>query len=545
MSTTIIIGSQWGDEGKGKLTDIFCSQADVVARAAGGHNAGHVVQANGIYHNFRLLPSGLMVPKCQALIGTGVVFHLPTFFQELADIQEEGIKDAGERVFVSDRCHVNFDLHGAVDAAQEEELAGKAVGSMRRGIGPCYSTKAIRSGIRVAEIFNEARFEEKLRRLAAGYQKRFGGLLKYDVDDEIARFKEYRVAIQKYVVDGVLFMARAKERGANIVVEGSQAILLDVDYGTYPHVTSSSTGLGGAISGLGLGIRDIKEVIGVTKAYNTRLGLGGFPTEDAGEVGQQLQKLGGEYAAVIKQKLRCGWLDLVALRYSCMINNYDSIQLSKLDVLDTFERIKVGIAYRDRDTGAEMPSFPADHDVLERVEVVYEELPGWNTSIAKRREWAELPTEAQKYVEYIERFIGVKANQVDWNGCSARGHYYAGLIYIPGSRMKRVSWPCRSCEAILCRPLLVSAQRVSTTWRALMTTSPALQQELFFLRVPGDDANPSVAMAVADDGGGTAEDETWARRTQNPLLVWCFSPCFFETHDKAYFCQAKHRTRVP
>ncbi|KAM3430010.1 hypothetical protein NHJ13734_007930 [Beauveria thailandica] len=412
-TTTIIIGTQWGDEGKGKLTDIFCSKADVVARAAGGHNAGHVVQANGIYHNFRLLPSGLMAPKCQALIGTGVVFHIPTFLQELADIKQEGIADASERVFVSDRCHVNFDLHAAVDAAHEQELGGHAVGSMKRGIGPCYSTKAIRNGIRLAEIFDEPLFDDKLRRLAAGYQRRFGAFLKYDVDDEIRRFREYRVAMQKYVVDGVLFMAKAKERGANIVVEGSQAILLDVDYGTYPYVTSSSAGLGGAISGLGLGIRDIDQVIGVVKAYTTRLGPGGFPTEEHGEVGKYLQELGGEYAAVIRRKLRCGWLDLVALRYSCMVNQYDSLQLSKLDILSTFETIKVGIAYRDRDTGKEIPSFPADHAVLERVEVVYDELSGWNTSIAKLRDWSDLPQEAQDYVEYIERFVGVK---IKWIG---------------------------------------------------------------------------------------------------------------------------------
>ncbi|OAA58742.1 adenylosuccinate synthetase [Cordyceps fumosorosea ARSEF 2679] len=416
MPTTIIIGSQWGDEGKGKLTDIFCSKADIVARAAGGHNAGHVVQANGIYHNFRLLPSGLMVPKCLALIGTGVVFHIPTFLQELADLIREGVPDAAERVFVSNRCHVNFDLHAAVDAAQEEELAGRAVGSMRRGIGPCYGTKAVRSGVRLAEIFDEAAFEDKLRRLADGFRKRFGPLLKYDVEDEIARFRGYREAIEKHVVDGVLFMARAEERGANIVVEGSQAILLDIDYGTYPYVTSSSAGLGGAISGLGLNIRCVKEVIGVVKAYTTRLGPGGFPTEDSGEVGKHLQELGGEYAAVIGRKLRCGWLDLVALRYSCMVNHYDSLQLSKIDVLSTFETIKVGIAYRDRETGKEIASFPANHALLERVEVVYDELSGWNTRIAKLRDWSELPNEAQDYVKYIERFVGVK---IKWIGTGA------------------------------------------------------------------------------------------------------------------------------
>ncbi|KAJ6780177.1 hypothetical protein PWT90_04405 [Aphanocladium album] len=410
MTTTIVIGTQWGDEGKGKLTDILCSQADVVARAAGGHNAGHVVQANGIYHNFRLLPSGLMTPKCLALIGTGVVFHIPTFLQELKDIEEEGIKDARERVFVSDRCHVNFDLHAAVDAAQEQELGNNAVGSMKRGIGPCYSTKAIRSGIRLGEIFDEKPFEEKLRRLADGFQKRFGSLLNYDVEAEIANFKEYRAAIKYHVIDGVPFMAKAKARGANIVVEGSQATLLDIDYGTYPYVTSSSAGLGGTISGLGIGIKDIKEVVGVVKAYTTRLGYGGFPTEDMGEVGARLQAKGGEYAAVIGKKLRCGWLDLVALRYSCMVNQYDCLQLSKLDVLGTFETIKVGIAYKDKETGEEIPSFPANHAVLERVEVIYDELPGWCSKIAEMREWSDLPKEAQDYVEYIENFVGTKAN---------------------------------------------------------------------------------------------------------------------------------------
>lgn len=207
-----------------------------------------------------------MTPKCLALIGTGVVFHIPTFLQELNDIEEEGIKDARSRVFVSDRCHVNFDLHACVDAAQERELGNNAVGSMKRGIGPCYSTKAIRSGIRLAEIFDEEVFEDKLRRLADGFHKRFGSHLNYDVEDEIARFKGYRTLIKDHVVDAVLFMKKANDRGANIVVEGSQAILLDIDYGTYPYVTSSSAGLGGAISGLAVGIRNIKEVIGVVKA---------------------------------------------------------------------------------------------------------------------------------------------------------------------------------------------------------------------------------------------------------------------------------------
>jgi len=321
--TTIILGSQWGDEGKGKLTDILCAQAQICARAAGGHNAGHSIKANGISYDFHLLPSGLLVPKCINLIGSAVVFHVPSFFKELADIEAKGIKDARDRIYVSDRCHINFDLHAAVDGLEEVELGANAVGTTKRGIGPCYSTKAARSGIRLAEMFNEGLFERKLRQLAAGYKKRYGDLLQYDVEEEITRFKQYRLALADYVVDAVEFMKDAQERQAYILVEGSQALMLDIDYGTYPYVTSSNTCLGGIVSGLGLKRRNIREVIGVVKAYTTRVGSGSFPTEDTGEVGTKLQQLGGEIGVSTGRKRRCGWLDLVVLRYSCAINDYD------------------------------------------------------------------------------------------------------------------------------------------------------------------------------------------------------------------------------
>lgn len=411
--TTIILGSQWGDEGKGKLTDILCAQAQICARAAGGHNAGHSIKANGISYDFHLLPSGLLVPKCINLIGSAVVFHVPSFFKELADIEAKGIKDARDRIYVSDRCHINFDLHAAVDGLEEIELGANAVGTTKRGIGPCYSSKAARSGIRLAEMFNVGLFERKLRQLAAGYKKRYGDLLQYDVEEEITRFKQYRLDLAGHIVDAVVFMNDAQERQANILVEGSQALMLDIDYGTYPYVTSSNTCLGGLVSGLGLKRRNIREVIGVVKAYTTRVGSGSFPTEDTGEIGTKLQQLGGEIGVSTGRKRRCGWLDLVVLRYSCAINDYDCLQLSKLDVLSSFDKIKIAIAYKDTETGEELPSFPADQSLLERVEVVYHELPGWNTSIAKVREWSDLPKEARDYVEYIESFVHSK---IKWVG---------------------------------------------------------------------------------------------------------------------------------
>ncbi|KAH8788506.1 Adenylosuccinate synthetase [Diaporthe sp. PMI_573] len=319
------------------------------------------IKANGVSYDFHLLPSGPVAPGCINLIGSGVVFHVPSFFKELADVEAKGIKDARSRILVSDRCHINFDLHAAVDGLEEIELGNNAVGTTKRGIGPCYSTKASRSGVRLAEMFDKEAFDRKLRQLEAGYKKRYGDLLTYDVEEEIKCFDEYRVKLQDHVIDAVEFMNQAQETNKKILVEGSQALLLDLDWGTYPYVTSSNTCLGGIVSGLALKRRNIKEVIGVVKAYTTRVGSGPFPTEDLGEVGKSLQKLGGEVGVSTGRTRRCGWLDLVVLKYSCAINDYDSLN-------------------------------------LDRVEVVYDEVPGWKTSTSKTRQWSELPKEARDYV---------------------------------------------------------------------------------------------------------------------------------------------------
>ncbi|KAJ9142924.1 Adenylosuccinate synthetase [Pleurostoma richardsiae] len=410
---SIILGSQWGDEGKGKLSDILCQEAEICARAAGGHNAGHSVVANGVSYSFHLLPSGLINPNCINLIGSGVVFNAEAFFKELRAVEEKGLKDASKRLLVSDRAQVNLTLHARVDGLEEAELAGKKIGTTGRGIGPSYATKAARNGIRVHEIFNQEQFETKLRNLAAGYKKRFGDLLEYDVEEEIGRFREYRKTLAPFCVDAVKYMKDAQDRGAKILVEGANALMLDIDYGTYPYVTSSNTGLGGVFTGLAISPRKIKDIIGVVKAYTSRVGEGIFKTEDVGEVGSKLQEIGREWGVSTGRKRRCGWLDLVVLKYSTAVNHYTALNLTKLDVLDTFPVIKVAVAYKNPETGEELDHFPADLSFLEKCDVVYRDFEGWQTPTTAIKKFEDLPKQAQTYIKFIEDFTGVP---VAWIG---------------------------------------------------------------------------------------------------------------------------------
>ncbi|ETS86363.1 Adenylosuccinate synthetase [Pestalotiopsis fici W106-1] len=418
MTIKIILGSQWGDEGKGKLTDILCPEAQLCARAAGGHNAGHSIVANGVSYSFHLLPSGFVNPKCMNFIGSGVVFHVPSFFKELKELEEKGLPSVQDRILVSDRVQIDLDLHIAVDGLEEEELGAKSVGTTRRGlgpsfaglqravtntvvkkrgIGPAYSTKAARSGIRLSEVFNAELFESKLRRLADGYRKRYGDLLKYSVEDELARFNEYRPLLAKFAVDGVSFMRSAQESGTNIIVEGANALMLDIEYGSYPYVTSSNTTLAGIIGGLTLNPKNITETIGVVKAYTTRVGHGAFKTEDLGEVLRLVEDADVD--------------DLVVVKYSTSINYYTALNLTKLDVLDTFETIKIAVGYKV--DGQELDSYPADLDILDRAEVIYHEMPGWQKPTTNAKSYYDLPKQAREYIEFIENFVGVK---IKWIG---------------------------------------------------------------------------------------------------------------------------------
>lgn len=409
---TIILGSQWGDEGKGKLTDHLLSTVsfDICARAAGGHNAGHSIKTGGQTYSFHLLPSGLMHPNTNNLIGSGVVFNVEQFFKELAELESKGVLRVHERIHVSSRCHLNFSLHAAVDGLSEVELGTNQIGTTKRGIGPAYSTKATRDGLRVIDLYHES-FERRLRLLAEGYRKRYGELLKYSVEDEIQRYNEYKERLRPYIVDAVEYMRIAQQRNCSILVEGSQALMLDIDYGTYPFVTSSHTGLGGCIQGLALSPSSIRNVIGVVKAYTTRVGGGPFPTELDGDIGSALQEIGREIGVSTGRRRRCGWLDLVVLRYSAAVNHYTSINLTKLDVLDTFPTILVATAYITPG-GGKLTSFPADLSLLEKCTVEYLEFEGWQSSTKGARAWADLPVQAQKYIELISSSVGVKVTYI-------------------------------------------------------------------------------------------------------------------------------------
>ncbi|CBX98176.1 similar to adenylosuccinate synthetase [Plenodomus lingam JN3] len=417
MSVTVVLGAQWGDEGKGKLADILAHESQICCRAQGGNNAGHTIVANGVTYDFHILPSGLVNPSCVNVIGSGCVVHVPSFFKELEALGKHGLKTEG-RIFISDRAHVVFDVHQLVDGLEEVELGGGFIGTTRKGIGPTYSTKMTRSGLRMCDLFDEQMFETKLRRLAMGFQKRFGDLLKYDVEEEIAKFKTLREKLAPYVVDQIPLLASAKEAKAKILVEGANALMLDIDYGTYPFVTSSNTGLGGVITGLNLGWRSIKEVIGVVKAYTTRVGSGPFPTEQLNPIGEKLQSTGHEVGVTTGRKRRCGWLDLVVVKHSHACNDYTALNLTKLDVLDSFDELKVATAYSVN--GQPLDGFPANLDMLAQVEVSYETLPGWNKSTTGAKNWYDLPANARAYVEFIEKFVGVK---IKWIGVGpARDH---------------------------------------------------------------------------------------------------------------------------
>ncbi|ORY12031.1 adenylosuccinate synthetase-like protein [Clohesyomyces aquaticus] len=420
MPVTVVLGAQWGDEGKGKLVDILAHESQLCCRAQGGNNAGHTIVANGITYDFHILPSGLVNPTCFNLIGSGCVVHVPSFFRELEALEKHGLNTQG-RIFISDRAHVVFDIHQLVDGLEEVELGGSFIGTTKKGIGPTYSTKMTRSGLRVCDLFDEKIFETKFRRMVHGFQKRFGDLLKYDPEEEIARYREYRHKLQDFVVDQVPLIASAKAKQSSILVEGANALMLDIDYGTYPFVTSSNTGLGGVLTGLTLGWRSLTEVVGVVKAYTTRVGSGPFPTEQLNADGDKLQSVGHEVGVTTGRKRRCGWLDLVVIKHSHACNDYTSLNLTKLDVLDDFAEIKIATGYTF--AGQPLDAFPANPEVLSRVEVKYETLQGWGKSTTGAKSWYDLPVKAREYVEFIEKFVGVK---VKWIGVGpAREHMIA------------------------------------------------------------------------------------------------------------------------
>uniref|UniRef100_A0A8C7QY07 Adenylosuccinate synthetase n=1 Tax=Oncorhynchus mykiss TaxID=8022 RepID=A0A8C7QY07_ONCMY len=404
---TVVLGAQWGDEGKGKVVDLLATESDIICRCQGGNNAGHTVVVDGKEYDFHLLPSGIINSKAVSVIGNGVVIHLPGLLEEAEKNEKKGWK-----IQIS---MLMFDFHQAVDGLQEVQRQaqdGINIGTTKKGIGPTYSSKASRTGLRICDLLDDFKdFSTRFKNLAQQYQAMFPTLV-VDVDGQLNKLKEYAERIRPMVRDGVYFMYDAiNGPPKKILVEGANAALLDIDFGTYPFVTSSNCTVGGVCTGLGIPPLNIGDVYGVVKAYTTRVGIGAFPTEQLNEVGELLQTRGHEVGVTTGRKRRCGWLDLVILRYANMINGFTAFALTKLDILDVMDEIKVGVSYKLK--GKKIPYFPANMDVLQKVEVEYEKLPGWKSDTSACRKWEDLPGKAQNYIRFVENHVGVP---IKWVG---------------------------------------------------------------------------------------------------------------------------------
>eukprot|EP01123_Difflugia_compressa_P013296 TRINITY_DN6085_c0_g1_i1.p1 TRINITY_DN6085_c0_g1~~TRINITY_DN6085_c0_g1_i1.p1 ORF type:complete len:445 (-),score=97.22 TRINITY_DN6085_c0_g1_i1:75-1364(-) len=408
----VVIGSQWGDEGKGKLIDLLSKDIDIVGRYNGGSNAGHTIVVDGVKYAFHLVPSGVLYPNVKCLIGNGCVVHLPGLLEEFKILDNRKI-DYKNRFFISDRAHLLLDLHKIVDGLKEEQRGKDAIGTTRQGIGPCYSTKMQRTGIRVADLAHIDVFTNKLQQLVSETRKQYGHY-EYDIDKEVNLYKSIYSQLKPMIIDSVPYLYDALQNGKKILVESANATMLDIDFGTYPFVTSSNPHVGGACIGLGLPPSCIDKVIGIVKAYTTRVGEGPFPTENKESAGEAMRKVGHEYGTTTGRPRRCGWLDVVQLRYTQMLNGMTDLAITKLDVLSGFDELKIGVKYSIN--GKTIPSMPAHVSDLAAVKVDYISLPGWKEDISKCRTYSDLPINARKYVETIEKLVGVP---VTWIGVGA------------------------------------------------------------------------------------------------------------------------------
>ena len=412
MANTCVIGLQWGDEGKGKIIDILAKDFDIIARYQGGGNAGHTLIIGDEKFIFHLIPSGILHQDKKCVIGNGIVFDPKLFIEEIEGLAERNINVTGN-LFVSDRAHVVFPYHKKLDLLQEKQKGNSMIGTTGRGIGPCYTDKISRDGIRVAELLDKERFKDKLKRTVEEKNRTFVKLY----DDEPVSWEDiyeeycgYADKIAPFVCDTVDLMARAIGDNKSILFEGAQGALLDVDFGTYPFTTSSNTTSGGVSSGIGVSPKQINNIIGITKAYTTRVGSGPFPTEVEGEDGEHIRKKGGEFGSTTGRPRRCGWFDAVAIQHSVRISGVDSLIVTKLDVLDDQDTIKICTGYKYNEKLYN--TFPADIDVLNNCEPVYEEVPGWNEDTSGMRTAESLPEKAKDYIKRIENIIGVKVKMV-------------------------------------------------------------------------------------------------------------------------------------
>ncbi len=423
MATVALVGTQWGDEGKGKVIDILAAGADMVVRAQGGNNAGHTVVSGGETYKLRLVPSGILYPNCDCIIAGGVVIDPKALLAELADVTKKGVKI--DRLHIDERAHVILPYHLMLDALSEKARGGKDIGTTGRGIGPCYTDRAERSGIRMYDFIHPDIFKAKLFDRVAVKNKIITSVYGGEALDAQAIFDEYKAyaeLLKQYVCDTSVLVYEAIKGGKSVLLEGAQGTLLDLSYGTYPYVTSSHPISGGFCIGAGIGPTAIDECIGIAKAYTTRVGKGPFPTELDDEIGETIRRVGAEFGTVTGRPRRCGWLDCVILRYAVRVNGLTSIALNKLDTLSGLKELKVCVAYKTSKKLTE--HFPADIDELADCKPVYETLAGFDEDISGVKKYEDLPENAKKYIEYIEKQIGCRISMIgvgpDRNQCIYR-----------------------------------------------------------------------------------------------------------------------------
>jgi adenylosuccinate synthase len=433
MRNIVILGSQWGDEGKGKIVDLFADRFDIVARYQGGHNAGHTVFIGDKKYVLKLIPSGILRPGKKAVIGNGLVIDPAALLAEIETLESAGVKVAGN-LFISNRAHVLFPIHRMMEKMSEGRPGRVSIGTTSRGIGPCYEDKTGRRGIRVADLLNTEFFraqydsvmDEKIA-IAKTFDICDSSLDLRAIRDEYERFAE---RIRPMVCDTAVLLNNAIRDGRTVLFEGAQGTMLDVDHGTYPFVTSSSASAGGACTGTGVAPTRINGVIGVSKAYITRVGGGPFPTEALDADGDKIRARGKEFGAVTGRPRRCGWFDVPLLRYTAIINGFDSVVVTKLDVLDEFEKIPVCVGYRT--AGREICDMPPTVAEIEKLEPVFEYLPGWNTSTFGISEYDALPAAAKDYLTFLEERTGVEI------GCVSTGPERNQTIVRSKSRFEKL-----------------------------------------------------------------------------------------------------------
>ena len=413
MSAFIVIGAQWGDEGKGKMTDYLAEEADVVVRFQGGNNAGHTVVVGDKEYKLRLIPSGILDDDKTNVIGNGVVVDPKALFEEIEYLEGVGVKITPEKLIISDRAHLIMPYHKVLDKLKEKARGKNDIGTTGRGIGPCYTDKFERCGIRVCDLMHENVFKEKLEQnieAKNAYITKVLGGEPLNYEEILKEYLELAKKLRPFVADTSVKVYDSILEDKTVLFEGAQGMLLDIDYGTYPYVTSSNTTAGGVASGSGIGPRMITNAVGIAKAYTTRVGKGPFPTELDNEVGEWIREKGHEYGVNTGRSRRCGWLDLVILKTSVRVSGLTSLAVTKIDTLAGLDKIKVCVGYKFN--GEIIDYFPASLEDLALCEPVYEEFDGWDDSVANARSYDELPENAKKYIERIEEFTGTRVSIV-------------------------------------------------------------------------------------------------------------------------------------